>query len=81
MISSLQLKATSYSVLCFQKTLLLKPTGWGYLNLDKSHEEMEAVGREYFEHLAARSFFQDFEKDDDGNIIICKMHDIAHDFA
>ena len=29
----------------------------GYLNLDKSHEEMETVGREYFEHLDARSFF------------------------
>ncbi|KAJ9692755.1 hypothetical protein PVL29_011711 [Vitis rotundifolia] len=44
-------------------------------------QEMEMVGRTYFEYLAARSFFQDFEKDDDGNIIGCKMHDIVHDFA
>ncbi|KAL6334522.1 hypothetical protein AAG906_018014 [Vitis piasezkii] len=42
---------------------------------------METVGREYFENLAARSFFQDFEKDVEGNIVSCKMHDIVHDFA
>ncbi|XP_034695284.1 putative disease resistance protein RGA3 [Vitis riparia] len=47
----------------------------------KTDREMEAVGREYFENLAARSFFQDFEKDVKGNIISCKMHDIVHDFA
>ncbi|KAJ9692780.1 hypothetical protein PVL29_011731 [Vitis rotundifolia] len=51
-----------------------------YLKSDGS-KEMEMVGRTYFEYLAARSFFQDFEKDDDGNIIRCKMHDIMHDFA
>ncbi|XP_034696658.1 putative disease resistance protein RGA3 [Vitis riparia] len=51
-----------------------------YLKSDGS-KEMEMVGRTYFEYLAARSFFQDFEKDTDGNIIRCKMHDIVHDFA
>ncbi|WJZ94950.1 hypothetical protein VitviT2T_013756 [Vitis vinifera] len=51
-----------------------------YLKSDGS-KEMEMVGRTYFEYLAARSFFQDFKKDDDGNIIGCKMHDIVHDFA
>ncbi|KAL6334740.1 hypothetical protein AAG906_021399 [Vitis piasezkii] len=51
-----------------------------YLNSDAS-KEMEMVGREYFEYLAARSFFQDFEKDGDDDIIRCKMHDIVHDFA
>ncbi|XP_070674897.1 putative disease resistance protein RGA4 [Malus domestica] len=35
-----------------------------------------------FENLVARSFFQDFKKDDDsGKIIGCKMHDIVHDFV
>ncbi|KAJ9692903.1 hypothetical protein PVL29_011825 [Vitis rotundifolia] len=47
----------------------------------KSDREMETIGREYFENLAGRSFFQDFEKDVEGNIIRCKMHDIVHDFA
>nr|GMD49439.1 putative disease resistance protein RGA3 [Ipomoea batatas]GME13786.1 putative disease resistance protein RGA3 [Ipomoea batatas] len=44
---------------------------------------MESKGRELFEGLAMRSFFQDLKKDDMGsNIIIsCKMHDIVHDFA
>ncbi|RVW70982.1 putative disease resistance protein RGA3 [Vitis vinifera] len=51
-----------------------------YLKSDGS-KEMEMIGRTYFEYLAARSFFQDFEKDTDGNIIRCKMHDIVHDFA
>ncbi|RVW70997.1 putative disease resistance protein RGA4 [Vitis vinifera] len=51
-----------------------------YLKSD-GRKEMEMVGRTYFEYLAARSFFQDFEKYDDGNIIHCKMHDIVHDFA
>ena len=51
-----------------------------YLKSD-GRKEMEMVGRTYFEYLAARSFFQDFKKDDDGNIIGCKMHDIVHDFA
>ncbi|KAL6335425.1 hypothetical protein AAG906_029668 [Vitis piasezkii] len=48
-----------------------------YLNSNAS-KEMEMVGREYFEYLAARAFFQDFEKDGDGNIIRCKMHDIEN---
>ncbi|XP_019190641.1 PREDICTED: putative disease resistance protein RGA3 [Ipomoea nil] len=44
---------------------------------------MESKGRELFEGLAMRSFFQDLKKDEmDSNIIIsCKMHDIVHDFA
>ncbi|XP_044495811.1 putative disease resistance protein RGA4 [Mangifera indica] len=52
----------------------------GYLGFDND-TEMEVIGQEYFDHLASRSFFQEFEKDDDENIICCKMHDIVHDFA
>ncbi|XP_044497211.1 putative disease resistance protein RGA4 [Mangifera indica] len=52
----------------------------GYLGLDND-TKMEVIGQEYFDHLASRSFFQEFEKDDDQNIISCKMHDIVHDFA
>ena len=43
---------------------------------------MEILGQQYFEFLAMRSFFQDFERDkDDGRIISCKMHDLVHDFV
>ncbi|RVW18926.1 putative disease resistance protein RGA4 [Vitis vinifera] len=39
-----------------------------YLNSDGG-KEMETVGREYFDYLAAGSFFQDFQKDDDDDDI------------
>ncbi|GAY68506.1 hypothetical protein CUMW_264650 [Citrus unshiu] len=52
----------------------------GYLS-EKGAKEMEDIGEEYFNILASRSFFQDFNKYDDGEIYKCKMHDIVHDFA
>uniref|UniRef100_A0A6N2KC40 AAA+ ATPase domain-containing protein n=1 Tax=Salix viminalis TaxID=40686 RepID=A0A6N2KC40_SALVM len=53
----------------------------GFLR-ETQNQGMEVTGEECFEALAARSFFQDFKKnEDDGRIIICKMHDIVHDFA
>ena len=51
-----------------------------YLDSDAS-KEMEILGREYFNYLAAGSFFRDFEKDDEDHVIKCKMHDVVHDFA
>ncbi|GLT80529.1 hypothetical protein SLA2020_519640 [Shorea laevis] len=52
----------------------------GFLKGTK-HRDMETVGQDYFNDLSMRSFFQDFEKDENGGIIRCKMHDIVHDFA
>ncbi|KAH9689169.1 hypothetical protein KPL70_015401 [Citrus sinensis] len=52
----------------------------GYLS-EKGAKEMEDIGEEYFNILASHSFFQDFDKGDDGEISNCKMHDIVHDFA
>ncbi|KAJ6956893.1 putative disease resistance protein RGA3 [Populus alba] len=53
----------------------------GFLR-ETQNKKMEVRGCEYFEALAARSFFQDFEKNkDDGSIYACKMHDMVHDFA
>ncbi|KAL5714836.1 hypothetical protein ACHQM5_016743 [Ranunculus cassubicifolius] len=52
----------------------------GFLGIDGG-EELEINGEQYFDDLAMRSFFQDFEKDKDGSIIGCKMHDLVHDFA
>ncbi|KAH9718585.1 hypothetical protein KPL71_022280 [Citrus sinensis] len=52
----------------------------GYIG-PKENEEMEIIGQEYFDYLATRSFFQEFEKDEEGFVIRCKMHDIVYDFA
>ena len=52
-----------------------------YLNSNDTRKEMETLGREYFNYLAAGSFFQDFEKDEEGHVIKCKMHDVVHDLA
>ncbi|KAJ9692796.1 hypothetical protein PVL29_011743 [Vitis rotundifolia] len=51
-----------------------------YLNSRESIET-EKTGGDYFEDLVSRSLFQDFDRDDEGNIISCKMHDIVHDLA
>ncbi|XWS16264.1 hypothetical protein CRYUN_Cryun34aG0070200 [Craigia yunnanensis] len=65
-----------------EKDLLIK--SWmalGFLG-ETEGNKMEIVGEEYFDYLAMRSFFQEFEKDENDDIIIrCKMHDIVHEFA
>nr|XP_023919561.1 disease resistance protein RGA2-like [Quercus suber] len=62
--------------------LVLHWLAQGYIE-SKANMEMEVIAEEYFDTLAMRSFFQDFDKDEDsdGKIIGCKMHDIVHDFA
>ncbi|XP_044482038.1 putative disease resistance protein RGA4 [Mangifera indica] len=52
----------------------------GYVKEEKD-KAMEIVGEEYFDYLASRSLFQEFRKDDENNVIGCKMHDLVHDFA
>ncbi|XP_024039271.1 disease resistance protein RGA2-like [Citrus clementina] len=65
----------------YKKELIDLWMAQGYLNAQED-EEMEMIGEEYFNILATRSFFQEFEKDDDDDdIMSCKMHDIVHDFA
>ncbi|KAL4039007.1 hypothetical protein IC575_002650 [Cucumis melo] len=39
------------------------------------------IGDDYFMELLSRSFFQEVEKNDFGDIIACKMHDLMHDLA
>ncbi|KAL2243248.1 putative disease resistance protein RGA3 [Sesamum indicum] len=51
----------------------------GYLTSTGSTSEVELRGKEYFNNLKMRSFFQDFVEHKDG--VYCKMHDIVHDFA
>ncbi|CDP19019.1 unnamed protein product [Coffea canephora] len=52
----------------------------GYVLPRRRGERLELVGREYFNNLAMRSFFQELEKVGD-EYKQCKMHDIVHDFA
>ncbi|KAL9459551.1 hypothetical protein AB3S75_002868 [Citrus x aurantiifolia] len=53
----------------------------GYIR-PKENKELEMIGEEYFDYLAARSFFQEFEREHtEGLVVRCKMHDIVHDFA
>ncbi|KAF6164842.1 hypothetical protein GIB67_017045 [Kingdonia uniflora] len=64
-----------------QKDMLIKLwMSQGFL-ISKGRKEPESIGAEYFDNLAMRSFFQDFEKDDEGNIIRFKIHDFLHDLA
>ncbi|CAN6559168.1 unnamed protein product [Malus baccata var. baccata] len=52
-----------------------------YLDSEENKDK-GIIGNIVFDNLVARSFFQDFKKDDDsGKIIGCKMHDIVHDFV
>ncbi|XP_058079595.1 putative disease resistance protein RGA4 [Magnolia sinica] len=53
----------------------------GFIQSSVGSNHMENIGGEYFNNLLWRSFFQDVEKDDDGNIVWCKMHDLMHDLA
>ncbi|GLT33910.1 hypothetical protein SLA2020_084630 [Shorea laevis] len=52
----------------------------GYLGLD-GDSYLEETGREYFDLLASRCFFQDFRVGHNGVTYGCKMHDLVHDFA
>ncbi|WRX26720.1 Leucine-rich repeat - like 10 [Theobroma cacao] len=46
------------------------------------NKQVETIGQECFDDLAMRSFFQDFQKNENNSRILkCKMHDIVHDFA
>ncbi|XP_042954986.1 disease resistance protein RGA2-like isoform X2 [Carya illinoinensis] len=54
----------------------------GFIKLSNQNEScLEDVGHEYFMDLLWRSFFQDAEMDDLGNVITSKMHDLMHDLA
>ncbi|CDP03428.1 unnamed protein product [Coffea canephora] len=42
---------------------------------------IEEVGNRYFTILLDSNLFQDAEKDDYGNVLNCKMHDLVHDMV
>ncbi|XP_062008077.1 putative disease resistance protein RGA3 [Rosa rugosa] len=53
----------------------------GFLvSVGNKEKTMTDIGESYFDNLVMRSFFQNFEEDEFGDIIRCQMHDIVHDF-
>ncbi|XP_062152438.1 putative disease resistance protein RGA4 isoform X2 [Alnus glutinosa] len=56
-------------------------TAQGFIHSSDRTKRLEDVGREYFMDLLWRSFFQDIERNKDGDIERCKMHDLIHDLA
>jgi hypothetical protein len=53
----------------------------GFIHWSDRTRCLEDVGREYFIDLLWRSFFQDIQRDEYGDIKRCKMHDLIHDLA
>uniref|UniRef100_A0A5B6YG60 Putative disease resistance protein RGA3 n=1 Tax=Davidia involucrata TaxID=16924 RepID=A0A5B6YG60_DAVIN len=51
----------------------------GLLGSEKGRDP-EIIGGDCFDDLVNHSFFQDLEKDEQGNILSCKMHDSVHNF-
>ncbi|XP_058080662.1 putative disease resistance protein RGA1 [Magnolia sinica] len=64
-----------------KKKLILLWMAEGFIQPSDGSKQMEDIGGEYFNNLLWRSFFQDVDKDEDGNILWCKMHDLVHDLA
>ena len=53
----------------------------GYIQSTNGNEQLEDIGDDYFKELLSRSLLEEVEKDDFGNILSCKMHDLIHDLA
>jgi hypothetical protein len=66
----------------FPKSRLIQ--GWiaqGFVKSSDQNPSLEDVGHEYFMDLLWRSFFQEADMDEFGNVLRCKMHDLMHDLA
>jgi Leucine-rich repeat (LRR) protein len=64
-----------------RSTLIKLWIAQGFVNSSDQNRSLEEVGNEYFMDLLWRSFFQEAEMDEFGNVIQCKIHDLMHDLA
>ncbi|XP_044510827.1 putative disease resistance protein RGA4 [Mangifera indica] len=53
----------------------------GFIQSSNENQNLEETGDQYFMELLRRSFFQDADYDQWGNVISFKMHDLMHDLA
>ncbi|XP_031261861.1 putative disease resistance protein RGA3 isoform X2 [Pistacia vera] len=53
----------------------------GFIQSSNRTQNLEEIGDQYLMELLRRSFFQDVEYDQWGNVISFKMHDLMHDLA
>ena len=53
----------------------------GLIQSPEGRRSLEFIGNEYFDDLVWTSFFQAIQRDDHGNIIEYKMHNLIHDLA
>ncbi|KAB1225420.1 putative disease resistance protein RGA3 [Morella rubra] len=64
-----------------KSTLIYLWMAQGFISVSNQHRQLEDIGHDYFMHLLWRSFFQEAEVDEYGDVIRCKMHDLMHDLA
>ncbi|KAK4591970.1 hypothetical protein RGQ29_016440 [Quercus rubra] len=62
-------------------TLIQMWMAQGFIRPLNQNQCLEDVGNEYIMDLLWRSFFQEVENDERGNILHFKMHDLMHDLA
>ena len=55
--------------------------GQGFIRSSSLDQCLEDIGHKYFMDLLWRSFFQEVEEDERGNILQFKMHDLAKSIA
>lgn len=53
----------------------------GLIRSNNERKTLEDIANDYFNDLTWMFFFQDVNKDSDGNVLDCKMHDLIHDLA
>ncbi|XP_043814319.1 putative disease resistance protein RGA3 isoform X1 [Manihot esculenta] len=53
----------------------------GFVEAPITSDHLEDIGLEYFMKLWWRSFFQEVQRDEFGNVKSCKIHDLMHDLA